>query len=191
MEFGKIRLLIVSAVVLMAASAVQASDLPPAAGEMMPSIILEAPVDPAAQKYLGVTGTESFDLTRIPAEVLILQVFSMYCPHCQREAPVVNRVYEIIEQTPRLKKRIRLVGIGAGNSAYEVGIFKEKFSISFPLFEDEDFVIHELLGEVRTPYFFVAKARPDGTREVVYSRLGGLGDPQKFVERVVEASGLK
>jgi len=154
MNIGKIAWLIVSAAVAVAAAAVQAADLPPAAGEPMPSIILETPDDPAARKYLGVTDTGSFDLTRIPAEVLILQVFSMYCPHCQREAPVVNRVFEIIQQDPRLKKRIRLVGIGAGNSAYEVGIFKEKYSIPFPLFEDADFVFHELLGEVPNALFF-------------------------------------
>jgi len=176
---------------VMASISLSAADRPPAEGETLPEIVLAVPQDIDWQKYLGVTGSGTFRLQQVDAEVVIVEVFSMYCPHCQRQAPLLNRVYEIIESDARLKGRIKLVGIGAGNSVYEVEIFKKKYAIPFPLFGDEDFSIHELLGEVRTPYFIGFRINGEGKSEVFYSRLGGFAEPQKFVERMVERSGLK
>jgi len=168
-----------------------AADRPPAEGASLPDMVFDIPKDPGLQKYLGVTGSGAFRLPQVRAEVLIVEVFSMYCPHCQRQAPAANRAYEIIEGDNRLRGRVKIVGIGAGNSAYEVGLFKKKYDIPFPLFADEDFVIHGQLGEVRTPYFIGVRIRPDGTNEVFYSRLGGFADPKKFVERMVTRAGLE
>jgi peroxiredoxin len=180
-------LLLLPMAVLTAASA----ETPPAEGGVFPDIALTVPLDSELQNYLGVTDSGDFRLPQIDTDVVIVEVFSMYCPHCQRQAPLVNRVYEIIEADTRFRGRIKLVGIGAGNSAYEVGIFKKKYGIPFPLFADEDFTIHEKLGEVRTPYFIGFRIRGDGTHEVFYSRLGGFADPQKFLERMIERSGLQ
>jgi thiol-disulfide isomerase/thioredoxin len=191
MAVERIRSMVAALLLALTVTTVYAAQRPPLAGEPMPPVEVRIPDDPALQRYLGVSGSGLFSLNRIDADVVIVQILSMYCPHCQREAPVVNRVYEIVEKDPRLKGRIKVVGIGAGNSDFELGIFQKKYDIPFPLFEDQDFTIHEQLGEVRTPYFFVVKAGAGDRREVVYSRLGGLGDPQKFVDRVAALGGLR
>ena len=189
----RIRICCLYVLILSAAACLptSAADRPPAAGESFPGVVLEVPDNTDLKEYLGLKDAGTFNIPMIGAEVVIVEIFSMYCPHCQREAPIVNRAYEIVESDDQLKGQIKFIGIGAGNSAYEVNLFKKKYNIPFPLFGDGNFVIHEQLGEVRTPYFIGVRINKDGTHRVFYSRLGGFSDPKRFVERMVERSGIQ
>ncbi|MGE0086893.1 MAG: peroxiredoxin family protein [Desulfococcaceae bacterium] len=123
------------------------------------------------------------------AEVLIIQIFSMYCPHCQKEAPAVNAFYEKVSADPMLKDRIKLIGIGAGNSEYEVDFFRKKYDVRFPLFPDADFAVHKKIGEVRTPYFIGVKFAENGSPMIFHSHLGGIGTPEEFLDTIIKESG--
>ncbi len=65
---------------------------PPAEGEMLPDIRLAVPEDPVHRAYLGVKGAAPFTIPEIDADIVIVEIFSMYCPHCQREAPTINQI---------------------------------------------------------------------------------------------------
>jgi thiol-disulfide isomerase/thioredoxin len=164
---------------------------PPAEGGPLPVIKLPIPKSPEAKDYLGLKGEGSFTIPQIKAKVVIIEIFSMYCPYCQNEAPRVNEIYKAIESNPDLKGKIKIIGIGAGNTPMEVDIFRKKFQIPFPLFPDVDYSIHKVCGEVRTPYFIGVKINDNGTHEVIYSKLGGLQDANQFLELILKLSGLK
>jgi len=163
----------------------------PRKGGTLPAIKLDVPKDPAHKSYLGLSGEGLFDISQIKAEVVIIQIFSMYCPLCQREAFRVNELYENIEKNPNARGKLKLVGIGAGNSQFEVDIFLKTYEVPFPLFSDGDFSIHKSLGEVRTPYFIGVKINDDGSREIFYSRVGGFEKAEEFLQLMLELSGLK
>jgi len=164
---------------------------PPGKGETMPSFSLAVPGNPVHRDYLGLSkGDNTFKIPEIKAAVIIIEVFSMYCPHCQRDAPNVNSLFNMIEGNPGLKGKIKLIGIGAGNSSFEVDIFRKKYSVPFPLFPDEDFAVHKRIGEVRTPYFIALKINRDGLHKVVYSKLGGLEKADQFLELMLKLSEL-
>ena len=162
----------------------------PAIGESLPPFKLPIPQDARAQSYLGLSGTGQFTIAQIEAKVVIIQIFSMYCPVCQKEAFRVNKLYRTIQKRKDLKDKIKMIGIGTGNSPFEVGFFRKKYEVPFPLFPDENLSIHEILGELRTPYFIGVKINRDGSDEVFYSRLGQFNDPNSFLKRIVELSGL-
>ncbi len=174
---------------------VQASS-PPAEGQTLPDFQLTVPKDAADKSYLGLSGGffsfggGTFKVHQLKAQAVIIQIFSMYCPHCQKDAPNVNTLYSMIEQSPRSRGKIKLLGIGAGNNPFEVGVFKKKYQIKFPLFPDADFIIHKKAGEVRTPYFIVIKIMPDGSHKVIYSKLGSFGDPARFLDTVINLAGI-
>ena len=163
----------------------------PESGANFPVIKLKSPENSGHRSYLGLSGTETFSIPEIKADVVIVQIFSMYCPHCQREAPNVNRLFEKLTKNTALKEKIKLIGIGAGNSAYEVAVFQKKYQIRFPLFEDPDFTIHNQIGEVRTPYFFGIKPGGGKTGTVFYSKLGGFENAESFLNEIVKLSGIK
>lgn len=179
--------------ILAVASSLSAANSPLVVCGMLPDIKLSIPKDSAGKSYLdlGFFGFGSFKIPEIKARLVIVEIFSMYCPYCQREAPNVNQLYSKIEQNPALKGKIKIIGIGAGNTAYEVDTFKKKYNVPFPLFPDEDYVIHKMVGEVRTPYFIGVKINPNGSHQVIYSKLGGFEGVDQFLEIMIKLSGLQ
>lgn len=163
----------------------------PSEGDVLPEITLSVPQNTNEKDYLGIKEKDYFKVSKIKAQVVILEVFSMYCPYCQKEAPVVNELYQIINEKPALKDKIKIIGIGVGNNPFEVEVFKNKYNIPFPLFPDASFSIHKSVGEVRTPYFIVIKINVDGSHKILYSKAGSIQDPNQFLDFVLKTSGLK
>ncbi len=138
----------------------------PTEGEAFPKITLSVPQSASEKDYLGIKGKGSFKLSQIKADVVIIEIFSMYCPYCQKEAPMVNELFQIIDKRG-LKEKIKIIGVGAGNTLFEVDFFKNQYAVPFPLFPDESFSIHKSVGNVRTPYFFVIKINADGSNKII------------------------
>ena len=170
---------------------VYAAKEPPAEGGPLPVMKLPIPEKPEEKNYLRLKGEGTFTIPQIKARVVIIEIFSMYCPYCQKEAPTVNELYNAIENYSDLKSKIKIIGIGAGNTPMEVDVFRKKYQIAFPLFPDVDYSIHKVCGEVRTPYFIGVKIDENSTNEVIYSKLGSIQDANQFLELIIELSGLK
>ena len=51
---------------------------PPDEGGILPEIVLSAPENSELQQYLGVTGKKTFTIPEIKAEVVLIEIFSMY-----------------------------------------------------------------------------------------------------------------
>ena len=63
---------------LLSAGFSNATTQPPAVGEVLPDISLAVPKNADHQRYLGVAGKASFTIPEIKADVVIIQIFSMY-----------------------------------------------------------------------------------------------------------------
>jgi thiol-disulfide isomerase/thioredoxin len=152
--------------------------------ETFPDLELGPVNNPAYAGYLGVDTGQVISVSDIGAEFVLVEVFSMYCPHCQAEAPAVNRLHAMIRDSS-LAGRLKVVGLGAGNSAYETNFFADKYDVTFPLFPDPEFVGHEKVGGVGTPTFFLVDLEND--LAVVHRKTGRFGDPEPFLEELVRA----
>ena len=183
-------LVVVMLALFMATAICAAENSPPKVGGVLPDIELLKPSNPAELKYLGLSGSGFFKVQQVKSDVVIIEIFSMYCPYCQGEAPNINNLYALIEKDPALKNKIKIIGIGINNSLFETDIFKKKYKVEFPLIPDGDFKLHKIIGEVRTPYFIVVKLK-GGKTEVIYSKLGALGDNKAFLEKIIKSAGLK
>ena len=164
---------------------------PPPEGGVLPEMSLPAPVNSADRDYLGLKGKGSFRIPEIKADLVIVEIFSMYCPYCQQEAPNVNKLFEVIQKRAGLKDKVKIIGIGAGNTEYEVNLFKDRYKVPFPLFPDPDYSLHEILGQVRTPYFIAIKINSDGSHKVIYSQLSSFGDPEDFLQLLLKRSNIR
>lgn len=160
---------------------------PLAKGQTMPDLELPLPSQPEQAAYLGLQpeSGKTFRLSQIKQPWLLIEVFNMYCTICQGEAGRVNQLYEKISQGP-LKDKLALIGLGAGNSPFEVNVFRKRYAIEFPLFDDSGFKAHKVLGEPRTPYFLLVRMGKPGLR-IVMTNLGPIGDPSNFLADLQKA----
>jgi len=174
----------------------QAAMLPAAETELpynqaIGKIKLTVPEDPRIREYLGLKAkTGQFGITQIRQGFLIIQIFNMYCPHCQHYAPKVNEFYTLIQNNPRLKGRFMFIGIAVGNSPFEVDIYRKKYSVGFPLFDDKGYAVYNTLQEVLTPHFIGLTLDGKGGYRMVYSKNGGFDDPAAFLNEMVRLSAL-
>ena len=167
-----------------------ASEKQTISGDVLASITLPVPQDQNAKNYLGLTGEGSFAISQIKAQVVIIEIFNMYCNNCQNEAPRVNELYQAVNKDQNLKGTIKMIGIGVGNTPLEVEVFRKTYGVPFPLFPDEDYSIHKAIGEVRTPYFIGVKINADKSLSVFHTKEGGFKDPAQFLKQIVAESGL-
>jgi len=165
---------------------------PPSGGKIsLPVFEFPVPQNEGEKNYLGVSGSGNCKVTDINTPVLIIEFFTMYCPHCQRSAPFVNELFQSIQGRTDLKQKIKIIGIGVGNSPYEVNLFKNKYGILFPLFPDQDGSISKMLGVSSTPTFIGAKINRDGTTEQFYFKSCELSDAVNFLSEILKLSELK
>ena len=167
-----------------------AASLLPVKGGKLPVISLPVPKDSNEKNYLGLSGKGVFKIPQIKAKGVLIKIFNLYCPVCQSTASAMAELYRQIEHHPDLKGKMKLIGIAAGNSLLEIEVFKQNNHIPFPIFPDEDFKIHQALGEVRIPFFIAIRMNGDGSHEVVQTHLGGLTEAKAFLDLIVEAYGM-
>jgi peroxiredoxin len=163
----------------------------PVKGGKLPAIRLPIPTDSDEKIYLGLSGEGFFEIPQIKAQSVLIKIFNIYCPVCQSSALAMVKLHRQIENNPDLKNKIKLIGIGAGNTPTEIEVFKQTNNIPFPIFPDEDLTIHNLLGEVRIPSFIAIRMEKDGSHEIVHTHLGGLTDTTLLLASMVEAYGIK
>ena len=162
------------------------------AGEkgVYPDFQLPPPPTESAKNYLGLADNKSFSITKINTQIIIFEIMSSDCVGCNEEAPSVNELYQNIQSRPDLSDRIKIIGIGAGDRPSDLEKFQKKYAVAFPLFPDKDLSISMKLGAKETPTFIVVRIIEDGTLKRVYFKTGELGKAAKFLEQVVQRSGL-
>jgi len=153
-------------------------------------IILLTPDDIQAQSYLGLSGEKNFKIPQIKADVVLINVFSTTCPHCKKEAPNTNKLYETIEDRPDLKGQIKIIGIGAKNSLEDVALFKKEYKVPFPLFADEDMSIFDQLATTATPTMIGVKLLKDGTHSILFRKAGSIGEVPWFIDFLIDMARL-
>ena len=160
--------------------------------DFLPELTLTVPENEFYQRYLGLTASagESFVLADVKADILLIELFSMYCPYCQKEAPLVNELFEKIEEVSKKGPVIKMIGLGASNSQFEVEHFRDTYNVPFPLFPDKDMSMYKALGGAGTPGFIGCRLIK-GERSVIYLRnSGGFYSSDDFLQELITKGGV-
>lgn len=160
-------------------------------GDPFPEIPLRTPEDPNERAYLGLPRGREFFLREIDAELILVEILSVYCSSCQRQAPMYNKLYERIEKDPATRGRIKMIGIAAGNGELEIQDFRENYGVPFPIFPDPQFEIHRAIGGSRTPFsIFVRQGTGDQAGLVGRTHLGIIEEHDRLLEDMRALSTL-
>ncbi|MBW2568060.1 MAG: redoxin domain-containing protein [Deltaproteobacteria bacterium] len=149
-------------------------------GIKLPEFTLDVSDSAKTRQYLGFKDIKNCNLSQIPAKLVIIELYSLYCTVCQKQAPKANKIYKCIQQDPDLSMDIKMIGIGIGNNQKEVIAYKMQFRVPFPLFIDPKFEIHKKFGEPRTPYTILAS----NSGKVLYTCYGEIKDIDDFLSQI-------
>jgi len=141
---------------------------------------MPAPDSPQAQKYLGLKDAAPFALSNVNAKIVVIEFFNALCPHCHANAPIVNKLYKVVQEDAGLRD-VKFVGIAIGSEKSEVDAFKKNFKIPFPLFIDVDFSISAAMGGVDTPTTMILGA---SNGKVYASHVGVIKDFDGFLKEL-------
>ena len=155
------------------------------AGQFFPDSRVEVSLSDDHTAYLGLaSGTSSFRFSDVKAEYLLINVYSLYCGPCQRDAPAFNEMYEEITAMG-LAGRIKFIGLAAGNTVREMESWRKRYDVRFPLIPDEDYELHSLLDNVGTPFFVLARVTGPDKLDILFSREGAFEDEDAFFATIL------
>lgn len=146
-------------------------------GDQVGNLEFSGTLTPKDQQYLGLSGPGKFSLRDVQGQYLLIEVFSTICPHCQIQAPGMNRLYRLVSQNPRLAGRLKIIGLGYYEKPPALERYRQKFEVPFPLIPDEKAVVSNALNVPGTPTVVVL----DKTGRVVYFHVSEFHDAKKFL----------
>ena len=126
-------------------------DQPFLAGSQLAKFTLPAPDSQQTSSYLGLKTMDPYTISQIDAKLVFIEILSALCPHCQANAPMVNRLYQEIRKDPALARDVKIIGICCGDHKTQIASFKKNFNVPFPLVRDENLAITRALGVKQTP----------------------------------------
>lgn len=157
------------------------------AGEDFPKVEFSADLDAKAKKYLGLdVSAKTFTIDQVDADVVVLEFFGLYCLHCRAEAPKVGKLYKMV-QDEGLGDKIKFLGIGVKNSAFEVAAFRKQLKVLFPGVPDPKMANTKAVGVYATPTFIVVKK--SSPSKVFVTKVGDVGPLDVFIKELKEAAG--
>jgi cytochrome c biogenesis protein CcmG, thiol:disulfide interchange protein DsbE len=101
-------------------------------------VVGKAQVGQPAPEFEVATTQGFFDLSKVKKPVF-LEVFATWCPHCQHEAPVIDRLYQ------RYKGELEFVGVSGSETAMDgtsasseldVLDWTKRFNVQYPVAYD-------------------------------------------------------
>lgn len=149
-------------------------------GMSLPQFTISAPGSSDEQKYLGLKDMEPFSWSQVSAKIIIMELFSFYCPHCRKQGPVLNKIYKLIQQNTLLTNDIKMLGIAAGGDKSKVAMWKSSLHVPFPLYPDPDTSIWQKLGKPGVPCTLVVSS----TGKVMAVHYGATEDTEEFFRQI-------
>jgi len=159
-------------------------------GDLFPSYTFLPPPSSQDLNYLGLSEQKPFSLGDVQAELIVLELLNIYCTSCQKQAPIYNEIFDLVEKDPVMKGKVKWMGVGIGNNATEVEFFRKSKGIPFPILTDTQFKLYEAVGGtggIRTPFTILVRKDDKGRGIVVDSHMGFRRDKDEIVEEIKAA----
>ena len=121
-----------------------------------------------------------FKVNDIKAKIVVIELMSARCPHCQANAHIMNDVYKTIQADSGLAD-VKIIAIAIADDKAGVETFRKQFKTPFPILLDENREITRTIGVKTTPTTLVVSTED---AKVLYTQAGVIPDADAFVKQV-------
>ncbi|MGJ8649637.1 MAG: peroxiredoxin family protein [Opitutaceae bacterium] len=153
------------------------------------SLQLPAPSSKQGKIALGLAADKThFQLGELEADLLVVMVFDMYCHVCHQSSENMQAVADRLQNDPNIKS-VCILGLGRGDTDFEVQTFVKKLELEFTCVADRDKSVTDALGVRFTPSGFLF-CRKTGEYRLLSSFSGYLSKPkvEEFLAPVLSAN---
>ena len=160
-----------------------AAEKEPVVGYNAGNVQFSAPISAEDATYLGLDKPKPFTLKDVKANYVLVESFNTTCPHCMAQAPVLNKLYEMVQNDPQLKNKLKFVSVGQGNDANAVKMWKTFHKVPFPVVPDKDSKLGKALNFSPYPVSTVM----DKSGKVVWVHVGSFEGADEALKGIKNA----
>jgi AhpC/TSA family len=161
-------------------------------GERFPEVPLPVPVQAGARAYLGLPAGETFTLSQVKADVVLVEMLNVLCPHCRKQTKPYNRLFQMLQKDPELRDKVKMLGVAVANSAEQIADFVDIYAVAYPIAADRSFALHQAVRGGPTPLSIYVLQDPAGGPGVVAgSSLGEDDQMEQLLAYLVELTGMQ
>jgi hypothetical protein len=143
-------------------------------GAAFPEVALKTPPQAKDKAYLGISGGANFTIKDLKAEVVLVEIFDVYCLPCQKQVPLYKQLFGMIQANPAVRDQIKMIAIATGNDEGEIKKFQDHFQLPYPIISDPKFALHEAVGGPPAPFAIIVRKDPGGKSALVAETHLGL-----------------
>lgn len=148
---------------------------------------LPSPDSVQAQNYLGLTAMGPFTVKQVKAPVVVIELMSSTCPHCQAAAPNMNELYHEMQTDPGVKG-VKLFALALADTPLGVATFRKAFKAVYPILLDKDHSITHAMKGLGTPTTVIVSTK---SAKVLYSHPGEIHNPGGFLKQLKMVMALE
>jgi thiol-disulfide isomerase/thioredoxin len=171
------------AVMLLCYGIAGAAEKEPVVGYNAGDVAFSAPLSAKDATYLGLASPAPFHLKDIKADYVVVESFNTTCPHCMAQAPVLNKLYAMVEGDAKLKNKVKFVSVGQGNDANAVKMWQTFHKVPFPVVPDKDSKLGKALNF--SPY--PVTTLMDKSGKIVWVHVGSFDSPDEAFQGIKKA----
>lgn len=148
---------------------------------------LPSPGSTQVQSYLGLKTPGPFKLSDVKAQMVVIELMSSTCPHCQASAPTVNNVYKEMQTDPGLAD-VKFFALSLSDNKLGLETFRKAFKTVFPILLDENHGITNSIKGLSTPTVIMVSTK---SGKVLSVHQGEIQDADGFIKQVKFVKALE
>jgi peroxiredoxin len=157
-----------------------AAEKEPVVGQTVPDVKFSGTITPEGSTYLGLAKQGAFSVKDIKSPYVLVEQFSTNCPHCLAQAPVMNNLFNLVEQDAGLKGKIKFLGAGQGDDEMKMKMWKAFHKVPFPLVPDPDNSFGKALNFTPFPVTVLL----DKTGKILFVHIGSFDNADEVLQKI-------
>ena len=108
----------------------------PKVGQVLGPVKFAKPLTDEDAKYLGLPKAQEFTIQDVKSPYILIEQFNNMCPHCMHQAPGLNELFNLVQQDPALKDKLKFMSVGQNNDEMQVKAWKVIQKVPFAVIPD-------------------------------------------------------
>lgn len=167
-------------VLFFCASPLFAAEAEPKVGQVLGPVKFAKPLTDEDAKYLGLPKAQEFTIKDVKSPYILIEQFNTTCPHCMHQAPILNKLHDLVLKDPALKDKIKFMSVGAGNDEMAAKMWKGFQKVPFPVIPDPNGALGKALNFSPYPVSMVV----DKSGKILWVEIGTFDSAEEGLKGI-------